>query len=172
MAMGNKKTAESSAVENTVRCRAKISVATQTKLFTNTAFCVCTWISRSFRILPVPSCGLGRIGKHHILWLISPCHSQCSMVSEACQGFWPRPVPVHDGCCSFATSIRKIHHVAGGFLRNHLSNNKQTGIRHSDARLPMWYPNAMHRNGAYNCALLRGRKAALVCSTNWNLSIT
>ena len=81
-------------------------------------FYVCTWIFRSFRILPAPICGLGRIGKHHILWLISPCHSQCSMVSEACQGFWPQPVPVHDGCCSFATSIRKIRQVvAPSFFR-------------------------------------------------------
>ena len=31
--------------------------------------------------------------------------------------------------------------------------------------------NAMHWYSAYNCALLRGRKSALVCSTNWNLSL-
>ena len=110
-----------------VRCRAKISVVTQTKLFTNTAFCVCTWISRSFRILPAPICGLGRIGKHHILWLISPCHSQCSMVSEVCQGFWPRPVPGTRWMLQFCYVDQKNSPCGGRILKESFIQQQTNG---------------------------------------------
>ena len=41
-----------------------------------------------------------------------------------------------------------------------------------DARLLMRPTNAMHRNGAYNCALPKLREDEFfVCSTNWDLYI-
>jgi hypothetical protein len=63
--------------------------------------------------------------------------------------------------------------MARGFIRSYLSNNEQMSIRRSYRMLicfcsPM---NAMHRNGAYHCALLIGREYVSVCSTNWDLSI-
>ena len=55
-----------------------------------------------------------------------------------------------------------------------LSHNETMSIRQkvSDAHLLMVPTNAMHRNGAYNCALLRKWEAGFVCSTNWNLHIS
>lgn len=46
----------------------------------------------------------------------------------------------------------KRRSLARGFLRNNLSSNEQTSIQFWDARLLMRPNNAMHRNGAYNCA--------------------
>ena len=53
-----------------------------------------------------------------------------------------------------------------------LSHNETMSIRQkmSDAHLLMGPTNAMHRNDAYNCALLKWwENEFFVCSTNWNL---
>ena len=63
MARGNKKTAEIlCGRKRRFDAERKTQRQHKTNLLTNTAFCVCTWISRSFRILPALTCSLGRIG--------------------------------------------------------------------------------------------------------------
>ena len=56
-----------------------------------------------------------------------------------------------------------------------LSHNETMSIRQkmSDVHLLMVPTNAMHRNGAYNCALLKWwENVFFVCSTNWSLYLS
>lgn len=114
-----------------------------------------------FPLFPNSPCTDLRAGEnrqHHILWLISPCHSQCSMVSEACQGFWARPVPGTRWMLQFCYVDQKNSPCGERVLKDEfiLPTKKRASGEYTGCSFAYDAPiYAMHGYRAYNCALLR-----------------